>query len=277
MLVFPNCKINLGLNILRKREDGFHDIETVFYPVKLRDALEISGQPDPGAGTTFTTSGIAIGGEPANNLCYKAYQLIKHDFPQLPGVKMHLHKSIPLGAGLGGGSADGAFLLKLINEKFGLSLASEQLQHYALQLGSDCPFFLLNKPCLACGRGEILEDIPVNLADYQVILVNPLIAINTGWAFSRVSPALPKKNIREIINQPLYSWKEELINDFEVPVFDEYPELKEIKQELYNQGAIYAAMSGSGSTLFGIFENAVTPTLFKGRDFFIKIISESFV
>ena len=269
MLNFPNCKINLGLNILRKREDGFHDIETIFYPVQLRDALEAVEHKGNDPALEFSVTGLTVDGKEEDNLCIKAYQLLKKDFPQLPAIKMHLHKTIPMGAGLGGGSADAAFLLKLLDEKFNLSLSSEQLHNYALQLGSDCPFFIINKTCFASSRGEILETIDIDLSHYKIILVNPGIHINTGWAFSQLIPSVPKKNIKVIVTQPIETWKTELVNDFETPVFTSHPEIKNIKEELYGQGAVYAAMSGSGSTVFGIFDIAVSPTLFAGKGYFI--------
>lgn len=275
MLTFPNCKINLGLNILRKRSDGYHDLETIFYPIALRDALEIlsapfsEGESKAGRrqveGPTFppnessdkitcSVTGLPVNGDPKDNLCIKAYNLLKNDFPQLPSVRMHLHKAIPMGAGLGGGSSDGAFTLQLLNKKFHLGLSKDQLTGYALQLGSDCPFFLHNKPCYATGRGEILEDIALDLSQYSFLLVNPDIHINTGWAFSNIIPRDTKQSrLKEAIQEPISSWKTELTNDFEKPVFDLYPEIKAIKDTLYTNGALYASMSGSGSTVFGIF------------------------
>ena len=273
MLTFPNCKINLGLNILRKRDDGFHDIETIFYPVRLMDALEFIQHPAcANEETEFNTTGLIIDGNESDNLFIKAYRLLKKDHPQLPAVKIHLHKAIPMGAGLGGGSADAAFLLKTLNEKFNLSISPTQLSDYAFQLGSDCPFFLINKPCFAQGRGESLEEINIDLSAYRIVLVNPGIHIKTGWAFSQVTPSLPKENIKDIIQRPVETWKTELLNDFEGPVFSSYPEIRDIKTTLYEQGAVYAAMSGSGSTVYGIFANLPTDTLFAGKGYFIKII-----
>ena len=252
MISFPNCKINLGLRILRKRNDGYHDLETVFYPLPHYDIIElIQGSDD----LVFSGSGLRVAGEAANNLCFKAIQLLQKDFPQLPAMRMHLHKNIPMGAGLGGGSADGAFTLQLINQKFRLGLSREQLLHYALQLGSDCPFFIINKPCVAYGRGEQLEEITVDLSTYGILLVNPGIHVNTAEAFSGVSPAVPAKSVKEIIQQPLTGWKNELINDFETTVFSKYPAIKSIKESLYSKGAVYSSMSGSGSTVYGIFED----------------------
>ncbi|RTL60638.1 MAG: 4-(cytidine 5'-diphospho)-2-C-methyl-D-erythritol kinase [Sphingobacteriales bacterium] len=253
MIVFPNCKINLGLTITRKREDGYHDLETVFYPIALKDALEVIQQPDANASTTFTQSGITVEGQPGNNLCLKAYHLLKRDFPQLPGIQMHLHKVIPMGAGLGGGSSDAAFTLKLLNQKFNLGLSVKQLIDYGLQLGSDCPFFIINQPCFATGRGEFLQKIKLDLSAYHIVLVNPGIHVNTGWAFTQLIPQAPQKSVETIIQQPIESWKNELINDFEKPVFEKYPEIKAIKDKLYDAGAVYASMSGSGSTVYGLF------------------------
>jgi 4-diphosphocytidyl-2-C-methyl-D-erythritol kinase len=273
VIVFPNCKINLGLNILNKREDGFHNLETVFYPVAFRDALEIITNQDISHDIEFTGTGLAVDGKPEDNLCVKAYRLLKKDFPELPSIKVHLHKALPMGAGLGGGSADAAFMLKMLNEKYRLNLSTSQLISYSLHLGSDCPFFIINKPCFATGRGEILEEIAVDLSAYKIVLVNPGIHINTGWAFSNITPALPERSINEIIQQPINTWQEELKNDFEAPVFTANPAIKNIKETLYAQGAIYAAMSGSGSTVFGIFNTPVNTNAFKNNNYFIKTIN----
>jgi len=186
---------------------------------------------------------------------------------------MHLHKAIPVGAGLGGGSSDGACTLKLLNEKFQLNLSPPQLLNYASSLGSDAPFFISNKPCFASGRGEIMEEININLSAYKIILINPGIHVSTGWAFAQTKPALPQKNLTDIVMQPIAAWKDELKNDFEEPVFEKYPEIKNIKEELYHKGAVYAAMSGSGSTVFGIFDKAISSPLFPGKDYFIRSIS----
>jgi len=272
MVVFPNCKINLGLHILHKREDGFHNIETVFYPVGLKDALEVIPSARTGAGIEFSASGIAAG-RTDDNLCIRAYHLLKKDFPQLPSVKTHLHKAIPVGAGLGGGSADAAFMLKLLNNKFNLNLSTRQLSSFALQLGSDCPFFIINKPCFATGRGELLEEITLDLSAYKIVLVNPGIHINTGRAFSQITPSPSKISIREIVMQPVINWKTELRNDFEAAVFTSHPEIKLIKDELYRLGADFAAMSGSGSSVFGIFKHNFTQTPFVDKNYFIRVIN----
>jgi 4-diphosphocytidyl-2-C-methyl-D-erythritol kinase len=239
--------------------------------VPFKDALEII--PSTNTDIEFTATGLAVDGNAADNLCVKAYHLLKQDFPEVPEVKIHLHKAIPLGAGLGGGSADAAFMLKLLNEKFHLNLSTDQLINYALQLGSDCPFFIINKPCFATGRGEVLEETTLELSAYKIVLINPRIHVNTGWAFSNITPALPIKSIKEIIQQPINTWKDELKNDFETAVFTAHPAIKSIKETLYAQGAIYAAMSGSGSTVFGIFEPNTGPVSLKDSNYFIKIIN----
>lgn len=249
MVAFPNCKINLGLNILQKREDGYHNIETVFFPLSLRDVLEIVTAKN---NTQFTNTGIKAG-KAEDNLCLKTYYLVKKDYPQLPEINMHLHKAIPIGAGLGGGSADAAFTLSLLNKKYELNIPDSKLFDYALQLGSDCPFFLLNKPCLASGRGEKMEEFVLSLSAYKILIVNPGIHVNTKEIFQQIKPAFPSKKIKEIIQQPIETWKSTLTNDFEKVVFSLHPEIKKIKENLYMHKAIYASMTGTGSTVFGIF------------------------
>ncbi len=263
MVVFPNCKINLGLHITRKRTDGYHEIETVFYPIPFNDSLEIVSA-DSGAREMnqkklsneiqFSLSGLTIPGDPFNNLCVKAYQLLKTHFPQLPNINMHLHKVVPMGAGLGGGSADGAFALKLINDKFQLNISEAQLIYYAAQLGSDCSFFIMNKPCYATGRGENLIPIVLDLSAYQFILVHPGIHISTKWAFEQITPSKPSVSIEALVHQPIENWKDQLYNDFEAPILAAFPEMKFIKKSLYEDGAIYASMTGSGSSFFGIYQ-----------------------
>ena len=264
MISFPNCKINLGLNIIRKRADGYHDLETVFYPLMIRDVLEVVQESEvksqeSGVGSrektiTFSASGISIEGDPNNTLCIKAYHLLQKDFPELPSVKMHLHKTIPMGAGLGGGSADGAFALKLLNDKFRLNLSTDQLINYSLQLGSDCPFFIINQPCFGSSRGELLEKIELDLSAYKFMIVNPGIHISTAWAFAQITAQQPNQSIKDIIQKPVTEWKGLLQNDFEPAVIKEYPSISNIKEKLYHAGASYVSMTGSGSTVFGIFE-----------------------
>lgn len=253
MIVFPNCKINLGLHILQKREDGFHDLETVFYPIPIQDALEIIQNDNREPDLTLTASGLSIDGESANNLCFKAYYLLKQQFPQLPAVRMHLHKVIPMGAGLGGGSADGTFTLQALNKKFNLGLSESALIDLSLKLGSDAPFFIVNQPCYATGRGERLSPFELDLSLYKMLIINPKIHINTGWAFSQIRPFADRVSLKELIQLPINEWEGRLINDFELPVSTLHPEIATIKEALYQHHAHYAAMSGSGSTVFGIF------------------------
>lgn len=275
MVTFPNCKINLGLNILQKRNDGFHDLATVFYPIELKDVLEIipaRNTEQQQSSIKFTTSGLIVDGTSTDNICFKAYELLKADFPTLPAIEMHLHKAIPMGAGLGGGSADGAFTLKLLNDQFHLNLNQQQLINYALQLGSDCPFFIVNQPCFATSRGEKMTPIDLDLSAYTFVIVNPGIHVNTGWAFKQITPSVPSKSIQQIIQQPIETWKHELVNDFELPVATAYPEILNIKQELYLKGAVYASMSGSGSTVFGIFKKGTEKVNYTPEGYFVKEI-----
>ena len=272
MIVFPNCKINLGLNILRKRSDGYHDLETIFYPVPLTDSLEIIENKQPGKNPSFpfTSSGLPIAGKPASNLCVQAYRLLKKDFPEIPGVLIHLHKVIPSGAGLGGGSADGAFSLMAMNQLLGLNLTKDQLIDYAAKLGSDCPFFIINKPAFARGRGEKLEKLDIDLSAYKFVIVNPGIHIDTGRAFLDIIPAVPEKSLKEIIKHPISNWKDELVNDFEKVIFKEHREIVDIKDELYRRGAVFASMSGSGSTVFGIFPKEKELQLSFPANYFVR-------
>lgn len=257
MILFPNCKINLGLNIIRKRPDGFHDLETVFYPLPLFDVLEAL----PSDKLNFNYSGLRIPGKEDSNLCMRAWLLLRKEFPSLPELGIWLHKLIPVGSGLGGGSSDAAHMLRLLNEMFDLGLPPGRLFHYALQLGSDCPFFLFNQPCLARGRGELMDAVPVNLSAYGFLLVNSGIHVDTAWAFSQISPAIPPVSLKEIIQEPLTSWKSLLLNDFEKPVLLQYPGLKKIKEKLYEAGAVYASMTGSGSSFYGIFRKNRLPSI----------------
>ena len=275
MLVFPDCKINLGLRILNKRADGYHNIETVFYPVPLKDALEIIPSGNTEA-LQFSSSGFVINCDATDNLCIKAYKLVKKDFPQIPSLKMHLHKTIPMGAGLGGGSADAAFTLQLLNDQFNLNLSIHQLIEYALRLGSDCPFFILHHPCIGTGRGEILQQIPLNLSAYNVMLINPGIHINTSEAFAALQlqqAIYPATSLAEIISEPVDSWQLSLKNDFEIPLFKKYPQIKDIKQTLYQNGAAYSCMTGSGSTVFGLFSKNLHPIINFDSRYFVRLIS----
>ncbi|MEO5684667.1 MAG: 4-(cytidine 5'-diphospho)-2-C-methyl-D-erythritol kinase [Chitinophagaceae bacterium] len=262
MIVFPHCKINLGLQVLQKRPDGYHDIATVFYPVPFEDVLEIVPHSNAAEPVIFNY-GLPVKGNTADNLCVKAWQLLKKDFSGLPPVEIHLLKNIPMGAGLGGGSADGAFMLQLLSNKFHLNLSQQQLLQYALQLGSDCPFFIINQPCYATRRGEMMEPLALDLKGYQLVIVNPGIHINTGWAFEQLhkhNAFVKTSDVKAIVMQPVTAWKQQLVNDFEQPVFAAYPQLKAIKENLYQLKAVYAAMSGSGSVVFGLFNENVNLT-----------------
>lgn len=273
MIVFPNSKINLGLSILRKRNDGYHDLETVFYPIPLHDALEVIplGPNERTSSFPFTQSGAAIKGRPTANLCVMAYKLLKKDFPDLPKIKMHLHKVVPSGAGLGGGSADAAFTLVMLNQMFDLGISDEKLREYANELGSDCPFFIINKPCYATGRGEMLEVVNLDLDAYTLLVVNPGIHVDTGLAFLNITPSFPSRSVKEIITEvPIERWKDELRNDFEKVIFPKYNEIVEIKDLMYNKGALYASMSGSGSTVFGIFPPGYDPEINFPEHYFIR-------
>lgn len=275
MVQFPNAKINLGLNVTAKREDGYHNIETLFYPIPLFDVLEvIRTKHIHHNNCPFFASGLEIQGSEENNLCLKAYQLLKKDFPDLPTVEIYLFKNIPMGAGLGGGSANGAFMLSILNEKFHLSLSKEALMEYALQLGSDCPFFINNKPSFACGRGELLESVELNLKGYTLVLVNPGIHVSTATAFSRISPYVHHPGIKEIINTDISNWKNNLLNDFEETVFFHHPPIKKIKAALYNNGAVYASMTGTGSSVYGLFKGDLSfdEKIFPGEYFVKKIL-----
>lgn len=256
MITFPNAKINIGLNIIEKRSDGFHNIESVFYPVALCDALEVvENMEESNQRIKFTFSGIEIAGDADDNLCWYAYHLIAADYV-LPNVKVHLHKYIPIGAGLGGGSADAAFFIHLLNDKFELGISWGEMHNYARQLGSDCSFFISNKPAFAEGKGDKYESVKLDLSSYYVALIYPNIHINTAKAYSGVIPKLPTRSLEnDLLNLPIELWKKNIHNDFEDSIFIQYPELKKIKEQLYSTGAEYAALSGSGSTVYGIFNN----------------------
>jgi 4-diphosphocytidyl-2-C-methyl-D-erythritol kinase len=249
MILFPNAKINIGLNILSRREDGFHNLETIFYPLAVRDALEVVETDQ----LKFTSSGLEIPGNPTDNLCLKAYDLLSKNY-ELPPVHIHLHKHIPIGAGLGGGSADASFFIRLMNEKFELGMDTLQMEAYASRLGSDCAFFIQNKPALAHGKGDQLQTIELDLSNYFIILVMPVVQVSTSDAYRGVRPAVMENSLADLIKLPVEAWKAIIKNDFEPSVFLQYPIIAEIKSKLYSAGALYASMSGSGSSVFGIFE-----------------------
>jgi len=257
MIAYPNAKINLGLNILRKRNDGFHAIESVFVPIPWQDILEIiedvNGQPGQ---VTFTSTGIDVPVDGKPNLCQRAYQLLHGQHP-LPAVLMHLHKQIPIGAGLGGGSADGAFALRMLNDIFHLEKSDSELEKLAATLGSDCPFFIQNTPKFVSGRGEVMNDTAVSLAGHHLVLIYPNIHISTAEAYAGVRPAIAAPTVSAVLSRPMQHWKDALHNDFETSLFPKHPILPAIKEQLYAHGAIYASMTGSGSAMYGIFTDQV--------------------
>lgn len=269
MITFPNAKINLGLNITEKRPDGYHNLETIFYPIPVEDALEIHILSDGNEKYRLHQAGLEIAGEVESNLVVKAYKLLDEQF-DLPPVDIHLFKHIPSGAGLGGGSADAAFMLKLLNEKFNLGLSNETLEEYAARLGADCAFFIQNTPTYAEGIGNIFSPVSLSLKEYQLWLVKPDIFVSTRDAFSQIKPRHPEMSLKEIIQMPVSEWKKYMKNDFEESVFPQFPAIGEIKEEMYRQGAIYASMSGSGSSVFGLFAtDAVLPDIDFGEKSFV--------
>ena len=256
MITYPNAKINLGLNIVEKRPDGYHNLETVFYPINLQDALEVNlleGEEE----FSLKVSGVPIEGEPENNLVVKAYRLLKKDYPEMPAIDIHMYKHIPTGAGLGGGSADAAFMIELLNDKFKLNLSIEKMEEYAAILGADCAFFIQNKPVFATGIGNIFEPIQLSLKGYYLVLVKPDIFVSTKDAFANIIPTQPTQSLKEIIRMPVETWRATMKNDFEDSVFQKFPEIAAIKDKLYDLGAVYASMSGSGSSVYGIFREQV--------------------
>lgn len=254
MITFPNAKINLGLNIIEKRPDGYHNLETIFYPINLQDALEVTRRENNDKEYTLHISGAPLEGEPEDNLVVKAYKLLKKDYPGLLPVDIHMYKHIPAGAGLGGGSSDAACMIKLLNDKFSLGLSTERMEEYAVKLGADCSFFIRNKPVFATGIGNLFEPVELSLKGYHIILIKPDIFVSTRDAFAEIKPVRPAVSLKEIVKQPIETWKSSMKNDFEDSVFKKFPEIAAIKDELYDLGAVYAAMSGSGSSVYGIFE-----------------------
>ena len=253
MVSFPNAKINLGLNVIEKRSDGYHNLETLFVPIfELYDVLEIVESDK----TTLQIYGINIDGEIENNLIIKALRLLQKDF-KIPELSCFLKKNIPTGAGLGGGSADAAFMLRMLNEKFLLNISQKKLESYASKLGADCAFFVVNRPSFAQGTGNILSDINISLQGKYIVLVKPNIHISTSDAYSKIIPKKWEINLEKVLNLPISEWKNYLFNDFEKSIFIHYPLLAEIKQKMYDNGAIYASMSGSGATIFGIFDKKI--------------------
>lgn len=267
MLNFPNAKINLGLNVISRRSDGYHNLETVFYPVKVNDALEVIESDT----LSFETSGIEIPGFANENLCLRAYDLLKKDF-DLPPVKIHLHKQIPIGAGLGGGSSDAVFFMQIMNEKFELGLEISQMEVYARKLGADCAFFVQNKPVYAFGKGDEFEAVNFDLSTYFMVLVMPPVHVSTGEAYRGVKPNKPERSLKELIELPVEDWKATIRNDFEESVFKNHSSIRGVKTQLYEAGALYASMSGSGSSVYGIFkEKILLPELEKQNKVFYNV------
>jgi len=254
MVIFPNAKINIGLNVIERRTDGYHNLETVFYPVKINDVLEII----PADELSFESSGLEIPGRLEDNLCIKAYHLLKKDHPISP-VKIHLHKNIPIGAGLGGGSSDAAFFIKLMNQQFDLKLSIDRMQDYARKLGADCAFFVESKPVFAFELGDEFEPIKLDLSKYKIVLVMPPTQVSTAEAYRGVKPSPIKTTLYELIDLPITQWKKYIKNDFEESIFKNHIMIRGVKAALYEAGALFASMSGSGASVFGIFEN--TPDL----------------
>ena len=257
MITFPNAKINLGLNIVEKRPDGYHNLETIFYPIPLQDALEITPWEGGERKYKLAQSGIQIAGDDEHNLVVKAYKLLD-SLHNLPPIEINLLKHIPSGAGLGGGSADAAFMLCMLNQHFQLNIPNEQLEVYAAQLGADCAFFVENKPTFAEGIGNIFSPIELSLKGYKLVLVKPDIFVSTRDAFAQIKPKRPSISLKEVAKMPVEAWKTYMVNDFEESVFPQFPSIADIKAKLYDMGAIYASMSGSGSSVFALFKGDAT-------------------
>lgn len=257
MLCFPNAKINIGLNIISKRTDGFHNIESILYPIGLCDVLEVVENSKAAVPLEFSSSGIPMPGAAGSNLCERAYHLIAQEYA-LPKIKIHLHKIIPVGAGLGGGSSDAAFFIKLLNEKFELGISWGEQHNYARQLGSDCSFFITNKPAYATEKGDVLETVDIRLEGLTLVLIYPNLSVNTAQAYAAARPKKADTLLEEdILRLPVNEWGKFIKNDFEESVFRNNPELKKIKQKMYDTGAVYTSMSGSGSAVYGLFEKTV--------------------
>lgn len=265
MISFPNAKINIGLFVTEKRQDGFHNLESLFYPVNWTDILEIIESKS----LQFTSTGIHIPGEQSENLCLKAWNILNKKF-SIPPVNIHLHKVIPIGAGLGGGSSDASFTLKLLNKKFDLNLPDEELESLARTLGSDCAFFIKNKPVIALEKGDIFRSTKINLKGKHIVLIYPNIHITTKEAYAGIRPSPLATTLDEILLKPIQDWKLELKNNFEEHLFLKYPVLNTIKNDLYSIGAIFASMTGSGSCLYGIFDSDPDTSIFQKQDFLVK-------
>ncbi|MCH5308806.1 MAG: 4-(cytidine 5'-diphospho)-2-C-methyl-D-erythritol kinase [Prevotella sp.] len=276
MITFPIAKINLGLNVVERRPDGYHNLETVFYPVAIKDALEVfpmnEGFPSD-VDCDLKVTNIHIEGDEQRNLVVRAYQMLKQDYPALPRIHAHLYKGIPTQAGMGGGSSDCGFMITLLNDQFQLGLSRQQMIDYAARLGADCAFFIVNEPCYAEGIGEKLQPIALDLSGWHLAVVRPDIPVSTKEAFSLIVPQHPARNCRDIVMQPVETWRDSLTNDFERSVFAIHPELGKVKEQLYTQGAVYAAMSGSGSSLFGLFREPISLNTFQSEGTFTAMLT----
>ena len=267
MIAYPHAKINLGLNVVSKRDDGYHNLETVFYPVQWCDIMEILPGPQHSKGIEVHFTGLPVAGKHADNLCVKAYELLRQNY-SLRAVKLYLHKQIPMGAGLGGGSADAAFFVKKVNELFSLGISDDEMRELVMKLGADCAFFIEGKPVYAEERGDKFSPLEFSLKGYHVLVVYPGIHVATSTAFANIVPAAAPNNCRDIVTKrPLAEWKDLLTNDFEKTVFKAHPEIEAVKKKLYDAGAIYASMSGSGSAVYGIFNESPETSPFKDSKF----------
>ncbi|TAE15926.1 MAG: 4-(cytidine 5'-diphospho)-2-C-methyl-D-erythritol kinase [Bacteroidetes bacterium] len=272
-VVYPNAKINLGLYITEKRADGFHNLETVFLPIPWCDILEITPQKNTQEPTTCTITGLTVQGNVDDNLCLKAYRLLKQYHPQIPSFEFHLHKQIPSGAGLGGGSADASFVLTTLNKILQLNIPTTILKEYALTLGSDCPFFIENQPSLAFSRGEDLTPISLALHQYQLLIINPRIHVNTGWAFQQITPKPAPHQWWQVLQQHPSTWTSNIHNQFEPAVAATHPPIAALIEQLYHAGALYASMSGSGSTVYGLFAPSAKVATHFAEGFVHKLIT----
>ena len=248
MIVYPNAKINIGLHILEKYPNGFHRIESILYPVDMCDILEII----PSDKFRFGMSGIPVDGTPDTNLVVRAFRMMEKQYG-IPPVSIHLHKMIPPGSGLGGGSSDAAHTLKALNSLFDKNIPEEVLEDLAMQLGSDCPFFIRNRPVLASGKGNEFSPVSLDLSGYGIKIVTPEFSINTGWAYSQVIPSEKETSLADLIRLPVPQWQGKITNDFEKALFPHYPELARLKRQLLQEGAVYASLTGSGSAVYGLF------------------------
>lgn len=257
MYTLPNAKINIGLYVVERRPDGYHNLQTVFYPIPLTDSLELKSLSSKGTNYDFITSGLSIAGNAQDNLVIKVYEKLAEEF-DLPAVEIYLSKHIPMGAGLGGGSSDAAFMMRMLNEQFNLQLSDTDMEQRLAKFGADCPFFVRNNAVYAEGIGNEFSPLALSLKGYYIVLIKPQVHVSTAEAYSAVSPAYPEHNLIDtLMTQPIENWRELVFNDFEKSVFSLYPEISAIKETLYDMGALYASMSGSGSAVYGIFNRPV--------------------